>query len=87
VFADDAALAAHTETSLQRLTICFAQTAQLVGLEISLKKTEVLYQPSPKEEYHLPYININETELKTVHRKFTYIGSTITSDIKKLTAG
>ena len=43
LFADDAALVAHTERALQRLTSCFAEAAQLFGLEVSLKKTEVLY--------------------------------------------
>ena len=38
LFADDAALVAHTERALQRLTSCFAEAAQLFGLEISLKK-------------------------------------------------
>ena len=47
LFADDAALIAHTEAALQRLTFCFAEAAQLFGLEISLKRTEVLHQPAP----------------------------------------
>ena len=81
LFADDAALVAHTERSLQRLTSCFAEAAQLFGLEISLKKTEVLHQPAPQEEYHPPHISIDETELNTVH-KFAYLGCIISSDAK-----
>ncbi|RVE61997.1 hypothetical protein OJAV_G00176660 [Oryzias javanicus] len=81
LFADDAALVAHAEGALQRITSCFADAAQLFGLEVSLKKTEVLYQPAPKDEYHLPHIKIGDTELKTVHQ-FTYLGCTITSDAK-----
>ena len=81
LFADDAALVAHTERALQRLTSCFAEAAQLFGLEISLKKTEVLHQTAPQEEYHPPHISIDETELNTVH-KFTYLGCTISSDAK-----
>ena len=61
LFADDAALVAHTERARQRLTSCFAEAAQLFGLEISLKKTEVLHQPAPQEEYHPPHISIDET--------------------------
>ena len=38
LFDDDAALVAHTERALQRLTSCFAEADQLFGLEISLKK-------------------------------------------------
>lgn len=81
LFADDAALVAHTEQALQRITTCFAEAAQLFGLEISLKKTEVLYQPPPNVQVHPPHISIGQTELKTVPQ-FTYLGCTITSDAK-----
>ena len=81
LFADDAALVAHTERALQRLTSCFAEAAHLFGLEISLQKTEVLHQPAPQEEYHPPHISIDETELNTVH-KFAYLGCIISSDAK-----
>ena len=47
LFADDVTLVAHTERALQSITSCFANDAQLFGLEVSLKKTEVLYQPAP----------------------------------------
>ena len=47
LFADDAAFVAYTERSLQHLISCFAEAAQLFGLKVSLKKTEVLYQPAP----------------------------------------
>ena len=81
LFADDAALVAHSERALQHITSCFAEAARLFGLEVSLKKTEVLHQPAPREEYRPPHITIGETELKTVHQ-FTYLGCTITSDAK-----
>ena len=81
LFTDDAALVIHTERALQCLTSCFAEAAQLFGLEVSLKKMEVLHQPAPREEYHPPHITICETELKAVHQ-FTYLGCTITSDAK-----
>ena len=47
LFTGDAALIAHTERALQHLICCFAEAAQLFGLEVSLKKTEVLHQPAP----------------------------------------
>ena len=47
LFADDAALVAHTERALQRITSCFADDSQLFGLAVSLKKTKVLHQPAP----------------------------------------
>ena len=81
LYAIDAALLAHTERALQRITSCFAEAAQLFGLVVSLKKTEVLYQPAPKEETPPPHITIGTTELKNTHR-FTYLGSTMTSDAK-----
>ena len=81
LFADDAALVVHTERALQCITSCFANAAQLFGLEVSLKKMEVLYQPAPREVYHLPHINIGETELKPV-QQFSYLGCTISSDAR-----
>ncbi|KAL0167122.1 hypothetical protein M9458_038966, partial [Cirrhinus mrigala] len=81
LFADDAALLAHTERALQRITSCFTDAAQLFGLEVSLKKTVVLHQPASKEDHHSPHITIGEIELKSVHQ-FTYLGCIITSDAK-----
>ena len=73
---------AHSERALQHLTSCFAEAAQLFGLEVSLKKMEVLHQSAPREEIcSTPHIIIGESELKTVHQ-FTYLGCTITSDAK-----
>ena len=66
LFADDADIVAHTERALQHLTFCFAEAAQLFRLEVSLKKTEILHQPVPLEEYCPPYITIGETGLKAV---------------------
>ena len=81
LFANDAALVTHTERALQHLTSCFAETAELFDFEVNLKKTEVFHQPAPEEEYRLPHITIEETELKTIHQ-FTYLGCKITSDAK-----
>ena len=79
LFADDAALLAHSEAALQRVTSCFARSAKLFGLEVSLKKTEVLYQPAPCDEYHPPRIYIDNETLKPV-LQFKYLGSIISSD-------
>jgi len=81
LFADDAALVAHSERALQLITSCFAESAQLFGLEVSLKKTEVLHQPKPQEEYHPPHVSIGETELKSV-KQFTYLGCSISSNAR-----
>jgi len=81
LFADDAALVAHSERALQLITSCFAEAAQLFGLEVSLKKTEVLHQPAPLEAQQPPHITIGETELNRV-QQFTYLGCTISSDAR-----
>ena len=44
LFADDAAITAHTETALQELIICFAHACSQFGLTISIKKTDILGQ-------------------------------------------
>ena len=54
-------------------TSCFAETVQLFRLEVIWKKTEVLHQPTPLEEYCPPHITIGGTDLKAVHQ-FTYLG-------------
>ena len=81
LFADDAALVAHTEAALQRLVTCFAESTKIFGLEVSIKKTEVLYQPSPTEAYHPPQVFINNAELNAVQH-FKYLGSVISFDAK-----
>ena len=81
LFADDAALVAHSERALQLITSCFAEAAQMFGLEVSLKKTEVLHQPAPLEAQQPPHITIGETELNFV-QQFTYLGCTISSDAR-----
>ena len=68
LFADDAALVAHTERATQRFTSCFANPTDLFGLEVSLKKTEVLHQPAPQDEYHPPSISIKQTKLNAVQQ-------------------
>ncbi|KAL8569000.1 hypothetical protein ACOMHN_038524 [Nucella lapillus] len=79
LFADDCALTAHTESTLQLIVNKFAETSCLLGLTISLGKTDVLFQPSPLIPGHHPSISIEGTELKTVE-EFKYLGSVISSD-------
>ncbi|GAB1603816.1 hypothetical protein Ahia01_000662900, partial [Argonauta hians] len=81
LYADDAAIVAHSESSLQLLISRFAEAAQLFGLEVSLSKTVVLHQPAPGEVYHPPHITINGSVLRVV-QQFCYLGSTITSNAK-----
>ena len=54
LFADYCALLAHTEEALQHIVNHICGAAKNFGLTISLKKTEVLYQPPPREAYSPP---------------------------------
>ena len=76
LFADDAAVAAHTQTELQTLMDRFAKACTDFGLTISLKKTNVLVQGTAMS----PNITINDYELDVVN-EFTYLGSTISDNL------
>ena len=56
LFADDAALTAHTEEALQRLINCFARAFKEFALTISIKKTNVMGQ----DVSSIPSISIDE---------------------------
>ena len=74
LFADDCALAADTQEGLQRLCDCFSSAARRFGLTISIKKTEVLYQPARGNAYVPPVIFIEGKQLNAVEL-FKYLGS------------
>ena len=76
LFADDAALTAHTEAGLQELIDCFAAACKEFGLTISIKKTNVLGQ----DVSLVPHISIGDCTLDMVE-DFTYLGSTISSSL------
>ena len=76
LFADDAAVATHTQEEFQSLMDCFSQACKDFGLTISLKKTNVLGQDTEA----LPAIIIDNYELDAVCQ-FTYLGSTITDNL------
>ena len=79
LFADDCALAADSPEALQRLCDCFAAAARRFGLIISIKKTEVVYQPARGNEYTPPAIFIEGQQLKAVEL-FKYLGSIVSND-------
>ena len=76
LFADDAALASHTEEGLQRLVDAFAEACKEFGLTISLKKTQILTQNATC----LPTITIDGHILDLV-QNFTYLGSCVTDNL------
>ena len=73
LYADDAALTAHTKAGLQDLINCFSEACSVFGLTISIKKTNVLGQNvSPA-----PSISIGDSSLE----ECTYLGSVISSSL------
>ena len=68
------------EEALQHTVDRFSDAAKNLGLTISLKKTEVLYQPPPRVAYSPPHISIDGTNLNAVEH-FTYPGSDISNDL------
>lgn len=76
LFADDAAVACHTQQALQSLMDHFSQACKDFGLTISLKKTKVLEQGTETP----PSVTIDDYELEVVHH-FTYLGSTVTDNL------
>ena len=73
------ALLAHTEETLQHIVNRFSDAAKNFGLTISLKKTEVLYQPPPRVAYSPPHISIDGTDLNAAEH-FIYLGSVNSKD-------
>ena len=77
LFADDCALAAHSEVDLKVLADCFATAAKMFGLTVSIKKTEVLRQLTPNTARPPTNITMDGNALKNVDT-FKYLGSCIT---------
>ena len=78
LFANDCALAAHSEEDLQCLADCFSTAAMAFSLTVSIKKTEVLCQAAPGTTQPEPSIKIDGAALKNVE-DFTYLGSCLSS--------
>ena len=78
LFADDCALTAHSENDAQQLFDRFAITARRFGLTVSLKKTEVMLQPSGGQAHTIPAVKAGDSVLKVVD-KFCYLGSVLSS--------
>ena len=71
LFADDAALVAHSESTLQALIDRLQDACEKFSLTISVKKTVVMAQGVKNP----PVIKLNNTPLEVVS-KFCYLGST-----------
>ncbi|XP_030835970.1 uncharacterized protein LOC115921853 [Strongylocentrotus purpuratus] len=80
LFADDSALVAHTPEQMQHVIDVFSSASKKFGLQINIKKTEVLFQRGTDhregEEILVDGRALNQVD------EFTYLGSTISKDIR-----
>ncbi|TWW71520.1 putative RNA-directed DNA polymerase from transposon X-element [Takifugu flavidus] len=76
LFADDAAVVAHSQEHLQTLMDNFSHACQDFSLVISLNKTKTMGQGTENP----PSITINNYTLEAINT-FTYLGSTITDNL------
>ena len=75
LFADDIANGAPTEEKMQKDAGQVSDSCDSYDLTISIKKTEVVYQPAPGKPYKELIITVKGQRLQVVD-KFTYLGST-----------
>ena len=76
LFADDMAKSAPTEEKRQKSVDQVCNSCDSYDLTISIKKTEVVYQPAPGKPYKEPNITVKGQRLQLVD-KSTYLGSTL----------
>ena len=74
LFADDMAKGAPIEEKMQKGVDQISDSCDSYDLTISIKKTEVVYQPAPGKPYKEPTITVKRQRLQMVD-KFTYLGS------------
>ena len=74
LFADDMAKGAPTEEKMQKGVDQASDSCDSYDLTISIKKTEVVYQPAPGKPYKEPTITVKGQRLQVVD---TYLGSTL----------
>ena len=79
LFADDAAIVAHTLEDIREICKQFEQATTMFGLTINTKQTVTLYQPPPGQTSIDPHVEIYGSPLKAV-KNVTYLGSTVASD-------
>ena len=77
-YADDCAIAAHTEADLQNTLDAFSEAYQLLGLTVNVTKTKVLFQPARPLTATAPNIDIEGTILENVDH-FAYRVATFRS--------
>ena len=81
LYADDCALIAHSEKEAQEIVDLFSRATIKYGLTISIRKTEVLFQPKPGKAPSTPKITVADEPLKSVDR-FCYLGGILAQNAK-----
>ena len=78
LFADDMAKGAPTEEKMQKGFGSSIYSYDSYDLKISIKETEVVYQPAPGKPYKEPTITVKGQRLQVLD-KFTFVGITLSS--------
>ena len=78
---DDTAFVAHSHEDMQEIVPHFTSAAKAFGLQVKIKKMEMLFQPSPGTDDHHRCILISGEDLLTV-KEFKCLGSTATYNNK-----
>ena len=76
LFVNDMAKGAPTEEKMQKGVDQISDSCDSYDLTISIKKTEIVYQPAPGKPYKEP-TNTVKGQRSQVTDKFTYLGSTL----------
>ena len=76
LFADEMAKGAPTEEKMQKGVDQVYDSCDSYDLTISIKQTEVVYQPAPGRPYKESTVTVKGQRLQVVD-KFTYLGSTL----------
>ena len=58
-YADDCAIAAHTEADLQNTIDAFSEAYTLLGLTVNVTKRKVLFQPAQPQTATAPHFNVD----------------------------
>ena len=75
MFTHDTAFVAHSHEDMQEIVACFAGAEKAFGLQVNIKKTEMMFQPSLGADDHHRRIQISGEDLATV-KEFKYLDST-----------
>ena len=65
---------------MKRYIDTFSSACVALGLTISTKKTEAVFQPAPHTNYSNPNITVKGQKLHTVD-KFTYLGNNLSRNV------